>query len=119
MKRNLGNSISKHINRIAAKSAEKSAFLKEIHTNSSNFKEENIKPHNEKVDPTALVKEKITWQNSKNGVYPYFFKKGNAEFEIRVNDFPAEPVYTLIVDGKEISNLESWPENWQRPNPNK
>jgi hypothetical protein len=34
---------------------------------------------------------------------------------IRVNDFPAEPLYTLLVDGEEVEDLEDWPEAWTRP----
>ena len=31
---------------------------------------------------------------------------------VRVNDFPAEPLYTLLVDGVEIEDLEDWPSRW-------
>lgn len=35
-------------------------------------------------------------------------------FKLRLNDFPEEPLYTLIVDGKEIINFNDWPSKWRR-----
>jgi hypothetical protein len=32
-----------------------------------------------------------------------------------VNDFPAEPLYTLIVDGVDRDDLEDWPSAWTNP----
>ena len=35
-------------------------------------------------------------------------------FKVRLNDFPEEPLYTLIVDGEEIINFNEWPSEWGR-----
>jgi hypothetical protein len=34
---------------------------------------------------------------------------------LRVNDFPAEPLYSIMVDGTVLADLEDWPSAWQRP----
>jgi hypothetical protein len=34
---------------------------------------------------------------------------------IRLGDFPAEPLYTLLVDGAEIESFDAWPAAWTRP----
>ncbi len=34
---------------------------------------------------------------------------------MRVNDFPAEPLYSLLVNGQVAYDLEDWPERWLRP----
>lgn len=34
--------------------------------------------------------------------------------EIRMNDFPDEPLYTLIADGVEVIHFNEWPVNWLR-----
>jgi hypothetical protein len=31
---------------------------------------------------------------------------------IRLNDFPDEPLYTLLIDGFEIIHFDDWPEWW-------
>jgi hypothetical protein len=34
---------------------------------------------------------------------------------IRLNDFPDEPCFTLIVDGREIIHFNDWPAEWGNP----
>ncbi len=58
---------------------------------------------------------KVTWDHTGDDKVPYRTKLDGKTHEIRVNDFPAEPLYTLIVDGKEIENLDDWPSAWVRP----
>jgi len=36
-------------------------------------------------------------------------------WEIRLNDFPSEPAYTLIVERQEILHFNDWPECWIKP----
>lgn len=45
----------------------------------------------------------------------YASNKEGQNWKIRMNDFPAEPLYTLIVDGNEIIHFNDWPENWSKP----
>ncbi|MGV2288357.1 hypothetical protein AAHK20_06545 [Trinickia sp. YCB016] len=34
---------------------------------------------------------------------------------IRVNDFPDEFLYTLLIDDVEIIHFNEWPESWSKP----
>ena len=34
---------------------------------------------------------------------------------IRMNDFPEEPLYTLIINGEDIIHFDDWPKKWIRP----
>ena len=34
------------------------------------------------------------------------------EWLVRLNDFPDEPLHTLLVDGREIIHFNDWPEAW-------
>jgi hypothetical protein len=34
---------------------------------------------------------------------------------IRMNDFPDDHLYTLIVNGQEVASFDDWPESWDRP----
>ena len=38
-----------------------------------------------------------------------------ARLVLRVGDFPAEPLYSLYVDGRLTSTLDAWPAAWRRP----
>jgi hypothetical protein len=34
---------------------------------------------------------------------------------VRLGDFPAEPFYTLLIDGIEVESFDDWPPAWTRP----
>ena len=40
---------------------------------------------------------------------------GKSEWKIRMNNFPDQPFYTLIVDGLEIIHFNDWPKEWIKP----
>jgi len=41
--------------------------------------------------------------------------KQKKEWTIRLNDFPDEPAYTLMIDIEEIIHFDDWPDFWDRP----
>ncbi|HEY3603832.1 MAG TPA: hypothetical protein VGL04_04105, partial [Sporichthyaceae bacterium] len=45
----------------------------------------------------------------------YRARSAGVDLLIRVNDFPAEPLYTLFADGRPAVDLEDWPATWLRP----
>jgi hypothetical protein len=57
----------------------------------------------------------LVWEHTGDGEVPYRATIGERVLTVRVNDFPAEPLYTLLVDGHEVEHLEDWPEAWQKP----
>lgn len=57
----------------------------------------------------------IAWEPTGDGEIPYRAWFQGRELALRVNDFPAEPLYTLLSDGEEIEDLEDWPAPWVRP----
>lgn len=34
---------------------------------------------------------------------------------VRINDFPDEPLFTLLIAGVEVMHFDDWPEFWHRP----
>ncbi len=37
-----------------------------------------------------------------------------AQWLIRINDFPQQPLYTLLIDGVAYADFDTWPACWQR-----
>lgn len=64
-----------------------------------------------------LLQTKITWQATGDAIFPLQATILGKELRLRINDFPAEPLYTLFVDGAELESLEDWPRLWERPAP--
>ncbi|MET7425669.1 hypothetical protein [Dactylosporangium sp. NPDC005555] len=62
-----------------------------------------------------LIATPIRWEHSGDGEFPYHAEVDGRALTVRVNDFPAEPLYTLIVDGSEMVDLDDWPTVWRRP----
>ena len=67
------------------------------------------------VAAASLVAAAIGWVHTGDGELPYRARLDGRNLLVRVNDFPAEPVYTLIADCAELADLEDWPPSWHRP----
>lgn len=63
----------------------------------------------------ALLQTRITWHATGDTEFPLQASLLGKQLKIRLNDFPAEPLYTLFVDGAALDNLEDWPRLWERP----
>ena len=59
----------------------------------------------------------VTWKHTGDAEFPYTAEVEGKRYTIRVNDFPAEPLYTLISEGTELQDLEDWPAAWAMPAP--
>jgi hypothetical protein len=57
----------------------------------------------------------IAWAHTGDGIFPYRATVDGVELLLRVNDFPAEPLYSLLVNGQVTEDLEDWPARWVRP----
>lgn len=56
----------------------------------------------------------IDWQKSQESEYVFCADFQNQILKLRLNDFPDEPLCTLIVSGVE-TDLEEFPECWTLP----
>ena len=56
----------------------------------------------------------LIWTATGNGEFPYRGRWAGRDAMIRVNGFPAEPLYSVLVDDQNVGNLEDWPANWRR-----
>jgi hypothetical protein len=57
----------------------------------------------------------VVWRRTASAEHPYEAEVDGRRWTIRVNDFPAEALYTLLVDGEPVEDLEEWPAAWRRP----
>ncbi len=68
------------------------------------------------LDLLACLQAKVRWSKAGGhpGGLPRWAKVGRAQWELRVNDFPDEPLYTLFVDGVAVGHFDDWPRAWDR-----
>lgn len=56
----------------------------------------------------------VNWVKTSHAEYPYQVEIQGQVWQIRINDFPAEPMYTLLIEGKVIGSFDEWSNQWQR-----
>ena len=61
------------------------------------------------------LEEKVAWKPGVDPIYPYEAELHREKLVIRLNDFPDESLYTLIVNKEEVASFDDWPEQWDRP----
>jgi DNA-directed RNA polymerase specialized sigma24 family protein len=64
------------------------------------------------VKGTNYLSEPIRWSRSSDAEYPYESLYDGRKLTLRVNDFPDEQFYTLLVDGNEHTSFDDWPDTW-------
>lgn len=64
-----------------------------------------------------LTQVKVVWKHTGDAEFPFTADVRNRRFTIRINDFPAEPMYTILAEGKELEDLDDWPAAWVMPDP--
>jgi len=64
--------------------------------------------------PEDYLALEMTWFKNPNVDYPYKSFHGGNILKLRLNDFPAEPLYSLFVNDKFIMDIEDWPATWTK-----
>jgi DNA-directed RNA polymerase specialized sigma24 family protein len=67
------------------------------------------------VKESTYLSEPITWSRSNDAEYPYESVYDGRRLTLRVNDFPEEHFYTLLVDNNENTSFDDWPDTWVHP----
>lgn len=63
-----------------------------------------------------LFKQHLVWQTGENALYPYKIFVDGSEYFIRLNDWPEEPMYSLLDSNRKLlANMDGWPRVWQKP----
>jgi hypothetical protein len=66
-------------------------------------------------DRTAYFRVRVKFGPTENAEFPLRAVVENQTWVIRVNDFPVQDMFTLIIDDEEIFDFNGWPHNWKRP----
>jgi hypothetical protein len=59
--------------------------------------------------------ETVVWRCSSDAEYPLEALFDSDRLALRLNDFPDEHLYTLLLNGEEIASFDEWPAQWVRP----
>ncbi len=66
------------------------------------------------MSTAELLKHKINWINHSSNIRYWYFEEQGKIILLRMNDFPDEPLYTVI-NGLEITDIDDLPKNWHVP----
>jgi hypothetical protein len=61
-----------------------------------------------------LKNAKIDWQKSADSPYIFQTSVNQKVVRLRLNDFPEEPLCTVIIDGQE-TDVHEFPQSWTLP----
>jgi uncharacterized protein YjaG (DUF416 family) len=56
----------------------------------------------------------VSWTGTGDPEHPWTAVVDGAQWRVRLNDFPDEIMYSLIVDGAVVGDFHDWPERWRR-----
>ncbi len=62
----------------------------------------------------AWLDRSIDWRKTKDVDAPWAAVIDGRHLVLQLGDFPAEPIYTLVVDGIPEMDVEDWPAAWTR-----
>ena len=65
-------------------------------------------------DFRSLMETPVSWSATNDLDMPWRASVGEFSLAVRMNDFPDEPLYSLIVDDKVVAHFDDWPSVWTR-----
>lgn len=63
------------------------------------------------MEPLARA---IVWSKGPDPEFIWVAEVDGERWTIRLGDFPAEPLYTLVIAGREARSFDDWPPAWRR-----
>ncbi len=65
--------------------------------------------------PDTALATAVVWMPGENATHPMRARIDGRDWVLRLGDFPAESLYTLLIDDEEIAAFDDWPSAWKRP----
>src|SRR5437588_10582633 len=71
------------------------------------------------INPSKIIREDyleepIVWSEQEDVEYPYIALLKGKALRLRLNDFPNQHLYTLVVEGENNLDFDDWPRAWRR-----
>ena len=65
-------------------------------------------------DEHPELQRQVKWRTASGVVHYIMFEAtvGAQRWSVRINDFPDEPLYSLLIDGDEVIHFDDWPRFW-------
>jgi hypothetical protein len=60
------------------------------------------------------LKTLVTWSPTGDALVPWKAQVDGQTWSVRLNDFPEEHLYTLLIGGKEMESFDTWPPLWRK-----
>lgn len=64
---------------------------------------------------SEFLGQPVAWARTGDAEIPYRAERAGRVLTVLVGDFPAEAMYTLLVDGAAVADFDDWPTGWVRP----
>lgn len=58
----------------------------------------------------------LSWRSTGDPIFPWAAEVDGNSWRVRINDFPDELMYSLMVGSESAGDFHDWPETWQRSN---
>ena len=62
----------------------------------------------------ALLARELSWDTTGAPEYPWATEVEGECWQIRLNDFPDDFMYSLVIEGTEVGDFHDWPETWRQ-----
>jgi uncharacterized protein YjaG (DUF416 family) len=62
----------------------------------------------------GLLALEVSWEDTGDPEYPWAAEVERENWQVRLNDFPDDFMYSLIANGREVGDFHDWPGSWKR-----
>lgn len=56
----------------------------------------------------------VTWKGTQDPMTPWMARVDDADWILRLGEFPDQDMYALLVNGKEAASFNDWPKAWTK-----